>query len=93
MIVIEKYGTVRKRRFIPHMDGDKKVWERSDVEIPLIRTYSSTGHAIKNVATGKEYAAAIDPADSGREYVETDKLIKASDITPEEFMKIMEGII
>ena len=93
MIKTEHYGVINTHRFIHHMDGEKKVWERIDEDISLVRTYSDTGRVIRNVSTGAEYSEAIDPADSGREYVETDKLIKASDITPEEFMKIMEGII
>ena len=39
-------------------------------ERTLVRTYSDIGHYIER--DGVQYAEAIDPADSGRVYIETD---------------------
>ena len=42
----------------------------------FIRTYSDSGYMIKQDGTGAMYSEAIDPADSGRTYTETDELIE-----------------
>lgn len=47
--------------------------------VVLNRTYSDAGYMIER--DGVRYSEAIDPAELGREYVETDELIKE---TPEE---------
>lgn len=45
----------------------------------LVRTYSSENRYIKNDQTGEVYMDAIDPADSGRTYSETDETYELSD--------------
>lgn len=49
--------------------------ERED-GVRLIRTYSDINMMIEQVGTGAKYAEAIDPEDSGREYIETDEPIE-----------------
>lgn len=46
----------------------------------LIRTYSDAGFKIRKNGTDEIYDEAIDPAGSGRTYVETDEPVE----TPEE---------
>ena len=48
----------------------------------LTRTYSDGGYYIQR--DGVQYAEAIDPADSGRTYTETNALIDAEHITETE---------
>lgn len=43
----------------------------------LIRTYSDSGYMIKQDGTGAVYSEAVDPADSGRTYTETDEIIES----------------
>lgn len=45
----------------------------------LTRTYSDSGHLIER--DGVRYAEAIDPAEMGRTYVETDELAEITDET------------
>lgn len=52
---------------------------RSD-GVVLVRTYSDTGHMIER--DGKMYEEAVDPADSGRVYTETDVPIDRGDDLP-----------
>lgn len=40
-----------------------------------IRTYSDAGYTVRQDQTGQEYASAIDLADAGYTYTETDKPI------------------
>ena len=42
----------------------------------FIRTYSDAGFKIRKDGTDEIYDEAIDPADSGRTYTETDELIE-----------------
>ena len=42
----------------------------------FIRTCSDSGYMIKQDGTGAVYSEAVDPADSGRTYTETDELIE-----------------
>lgn len=49
---------------------------------PLTRTYLDSGYYIQR--DGVQYAEAIDPADSGRTYTETDALIEAEHMTETE---------
>lgn len=42
----------------------------------FIRTYSDSGYMIKQDGTGAIYSEAVDPANSGRTYTETDELIE-----------------
>lgn len=43
----------------------------------FIRTYSDSGYMIKQDGTGAVYSEAVDPADSGRTYTETDEIIES----------------
>lgn len=45
----------------------------------LIRTYSDAGFKIRKNGTDEIYDEAIDPADSGRTYSETDEPVEAPD--------------
>lgn len=49
---------------------------------PLTRTYSDGGYYIQR--DGVQYAEAIDPADSGRTYTETDVPIEGTAMTETE---------
>ena len=49
---------------------------------PLTRTYSDSGHYIQR--DGVRYTEAIDPADSGRTYTETDVPIAGTAMTETE---------
>lgn len=44
--------------------------------VALVRAYSDEGYLIEQDGTGAIYSEAIDPADSGRTYTETDVLIE-----------------
>lgn len=55
----------------------------------LIRTYSDAGFKIRKNGTDEIYDEAIDPADSGRTYSETDEPVDASDA--EEIVDILTG--
>ena len=48
----------------------------------LIKTYSDAGMMIER--DGIRYCEAIDPVDSGREYIETDELIEIEEEKEEE---------
>lgn len=45
----------------------------------LIRTYSDTGFKIRKNGTDEIYDEAIDPADSGRTYSETDEPVETEE--------------
>ena len=45
----------------------------------LIRTYSDAGFKIRKDGTDEIYDEAIDPADSGRTYTETDEPIEVAE--------------
>lgn len=55
----------------------------------LIRTYSDTGMLIER--DGVRYAEAIDPAELGRTYTETDEPIYDEELTAEEALEIITG--
>lgn len=57
--------------------------------VELVRTYSDERFYIER--DGERYEEAIDPADSGREYTETDEKIPEDDISPEEALAIITG--
>lgn len=42
----------------------------------FIRTYSDSGYMIKQDGTDAVYSEAVDPANSGRTYTETDEIIE-----------------
>ena len=54
----------------------------------FIRTYSDAGFKIRKDGTDEIYDEAIDPADSGRTYTETDEPIE---VEPEEIVDILTG--
>ena len=55
----------------------------------LVRTYSDEGYKIRQDGTGIVYDEAIDPADSGRTYTETDEPVE--DMTAEKLLNILTG--
>lgn len=44
--------------------------------VVLVRSYSDINMMIEQVGTGARYSEAIDPEDSGRQYIETDEPIE-----------------
>lgn len=57
----------------------------------LMRTFSDTGHMIRQDGTGVVYSEAIDPAESGRTYTETDEKVPDRELTAEEALDIITG--
>lgn len=57
----------------------------------LIRTYSDAGYKIRKNGTDEIYDEAIDPADSGRTYSETDEPVDTSEADAEEIVDILTG--
>lgn len=58
----------------------------------FVKTYSDTGYYIQKVGTEEVYSEAIDPAESGREYTETDQPIEYfAEITAQEALDIIVG--
>lgn len=57
----------------------------------LIRTYSDAGFKIRKNGTDEIYDEAIDPADSGRTYSETDEPVDTSEADAEEIVDILTG--
>ena len=57
----------------------------------LIRTYSDAGFKIRKDGTDEIYDEAIDPADSGRTYTETDEPVDTSEADAEEIVDILTG--
>lgn len=57
----------------------------------FIRTYSDSGMYIHGGSPEADYAEAIDPADLGRTYTETDRPIEDEPIDAEEAIKILLG--
>lgn len=57
----------------------------------LIRTYSDAGFKVRKDGTDEIYDEAIDPADSGRTYTETDEPIDVSEAEAEEIVNILTG--
>lgn len=55
----------------------------------LNRTRSDSGMLIRQDGTDTLYAEAIDPADAGRTYTETDEPIPDEDVTAEEALEII----
>lgn len=55
----------------------------------FIRTYSDLGFPIER--DGIQYSEAVDPVGSGREYTEVPG--EEEDISPEEFMEMIEQVI
>lgn len=59
--------------------------------VKLERTYSDADVMIRNTATGAEYAEVINPENSGRQYIETDRPIEDEPIDAEEALRIITG--
>ena len=57
----------------------------------FIRTYSDAGFKIRKDGTDEIYDEAIDPADSGRTYTETDEPVDTSEADAEEIVNILTG--
>jgi hypothetical protein len=55
----------------------------------LIRTYADAGMLIER--DGARYAEAIDPAELGRTYTETDEPIYEEELSAEEALEIITG--
>lgn len=60
-------------------------------EKQFIRTYSDKGMMIHGGMPEADYSEALDPADAGRTYTETDIPIDA-DTTAEELLDILTGV-
>lgn len=58
----------------------------------LVRTWSDTGYRIRQDGTGAVYDEAVDPADSGRTYTETDEQRPDAELTAEEALDIITGV-
>lgn len=56
----------------------------------LIRTYSDTLHRIIQNGTGITYDEAIDPAEMGRTYMESDDMIE-DELTDSEALRMLLG--
>lgn len=54
-------------------------------------TYSDSGMMIER--DGVRYSEAIDPAELGRTYTETDELIPTESVSGDEFMTMLEGVL
>lgn len=50
---------------------------------PFVRTYSDSGYMVER--EGVRYSEAIDPAEFGRTYTETDELAYTDDATAEDY--------
>lgn len=61
----------------------------------FIRNYSDEGFYIQKVGTEEVYSEAIDPTDSGRTYIETDKLIDNIDeeINADDFLSMIKEVL
>lgn len=58
------------------------------------KNYSDAGYMIQKVGTEEIYSEAIDPVDSGRTYVETDKVIESNEeFSDTEFRNMVEGAL
>lgn len=58
----------------------------------LVRTRSDAGYRIRQDGTGAVYDEAVDPADSGRTYTETDEQRPDAELTAEEALNIITGV-
>lgn len=59
----------------------------------LVRTYSDIGYRIKQDETGMVYDEAVDPKDSRRTYTETDEKLDDVELTAEEALDIITGVV
>lgn len=58
----------------------------------LVRTYSDTGYRIRQDGTGVVYSEAVDPAEMGRTYTETEELVPDTELSAEEALNIITGV-
>lgn len=58
----------------------------------LVRTYSNTGHMIRQDGTGAIYSEAVDPIETGRTYTETDDFVPGNELTAEEALNIITWV-
>ena len=56
----------------------------------FVRTYSDSGMMVER--DGVMYSEAIDPADSGRTYTETDEPIEGEDATEADYLAALEKL-
>lgn len=57
----------------------------------FIRTYSDKGMMIHGGSPEADYSEALDPAELGRTYTETDIPIEGNETTAEEIVEILTG--
>ena len=59
------------------------------------KNYSDAGFYIQKVGTNEIYSEAVDPIDSGRTYIETDKLIDDIDeeINADDFLSMIKEVL
>ena len=60
-------------------------------EKQFIRTYSDRGMYIHGGSPDADYSEALDPAELGRTYTETDIPIEGDEATAEEIVEILTG--
>lgn len=58
----------------------------------LVRTWSDAGYRIRQDGTGAVYDEAVDPADSGRTYTETDEQRPDAELTAQQALDIITGV-
>lgn len=58
----------------------------------LVRTYSDTGHMVRQNGTGVVYSEVVDPVEMGRTYTETDELVPDTELSAEEALNIITGV-
>jgi hypothetical protein len=58
------------------------------------KNYSDAGYMIQKVGTEEIYSEAVDPINSGRTYIETDKVIETTEeFSDTEFRNMVEGAL
>jgi hypothetical protein len=74
--------------------GDKMIKTEFLNNGTLIKHYSDEGYMLLQNETGIEYADPVDSVPCKYTYTETDKLVESDeDITPEEFMTMLEEVL
>ncbi|MBQ9050604.1 MAG: hypothetical protein IJ126_08415 [Lachnospiraceae bacterium] len=63
---------------------------KTEAQGNFTRTYSDKGFKIRQDGTGIIYDEAVDPADSGRTYTETDEPVEDT-VTAEDLLAILTG--
>ena len=70
--------------------GEKVMIKTKILANGLVKTYSDEGYKIRQDGTGRVYDTAIDPADTGRTYTETEEPI-AGATEAERLLTILTG--